>query len=271
MINYYKKEYLPVLLFKIYIYFSFIGVGAILFGIPFLNSELFGDITNNLVLPVLLFVHAGHVMGYLRGLVFITLSSLSGFLFEISGLRYGALFNNPYVYNKGGLLIQGVPFNVVLYWGVFIYIGYSITNLLLSKFKNTPSNIFKKVMMDGIVVTSIDLLIDPIGVMAGNWVWLNGGFYFGVPFGNFVSWFFIVTIVTSIFRIYEYYKPNKIDIKKISVSIKVVPIKVYIVLFLIYCIYAFLLGLYKLLLVGTVPMLTIIVLFYYQNRVKNRG
>jgi len=266
MSNFYKKENLPTIFFSIYIYSCIIGLVSIFLGIPYLSGDVFLDITNNLILPLLLVLHAKYTIGFIRGAFFILFSSLSGFLFEVSGLRYGALFDNPYIYNKAGLLLYGVPFNVVLYWGIFIYIGYSITNILLHKLKNTRINVIKKVVTDGLIVTAIDLLIDPIGVAAGNWTWINGGFYFGVPFGNFVSWFFIVAIVTSIFRIYEYFRPSKV--KKINYSVKIIPIKIYIVLFMIYCTYAIFLGLYELLIVGTLPMLYVILIFYYRNQSK---
>ena len=262
--EFYKKEIFPIVLTNVYVFSCALGIFAIVFGIPFFSSDVFIDFVNNFILPLLLVLHAGHSLGFLRGFLFIVLASLSGFLFEVSGLRFGALFNNPYIYNKAGLLIHGVPFNVILYWGIFIYIGFSITNLFLHKLKNTPSNILIKVISDGLIVTFIDLLVDPIGVKAGNWTWISGGFYFGIPFGNFVSWFFIVAIVTSIFRIFEYFKPHVI--KNLNYSLKVIPLKVYTTLFLVYVFYALVLGLYKLLFIGALPMFGIILLLYYQNK-----
>jgi uncharacterized membrane protein len=41
------------------------------------------------------------------------------------------------------------------------------------------------------------------------WAWLDGGPYFGVPIGNFVGWFVVTVLVTGLFRLFEYYKPQQ--------------------------------------------------------------
>jgi putative membrane protein len=62
---------------------------------------------------------------------------------------------------------------------------------------------------DGLVVVAIDLLMEPLHVMARNWTWLDGGPYYGIPVGNFVGWFVVTVISTGIFRAFEYFSPPK--------------------------------------------------------------
>lgn len=262
MIYFLRKEIILVLLFKTYVFLYVLSISGVLLSISIINSELFSDFINNILLPIIILFHAGQTIGLKRGFVYIILAAFSGFVFELSGLRYGALFDNPYLYNKTGALLYGVPLEVILYWGIFIYIGYAITNSLFTDTNNNLVNIFKKILTDGVIVTSIDLLLDPIGVAAGNWIWVNGGVYFSVPFGNFVSWFLIVVVVTSVFRLYEYFVP--MQRLNTTFEIESIPIKVYTVLFIVYCLYALLLKLYTLLLIGTLPMLTIILFFHYR-------
>jgi putative membrane protein len=42
----------------------------------------------------------------------------------------------------------------------------------------------------GLIAVSVDLLIDPIAVTIGYWVWhVQGNVYYGIPLLNFVGWF----------------------------------------------------------------------------------
>ena len=42
---------------------------------------------------------------------------------------------------------------------------------------------------------------------SGGWEWADEGPYFGIPIGNFVGWFVVTAIVTTLFRTYEYLRP----------------------------------------------------------------
>ena len=80
-------------------------------------------------LPILLLItHSIVTLNPLRALFLITLSLLTGLGAEAWGLSYGTLFGGHYVYHFGQFTIIGVPLEVVSYWAVFIYSGYSITS-----------------------------------------------------------------------------------------------------------------------------------------------
>jgi uncharacterized membrane protein len=45
------------------------------------------------------------------------------------------------------------------------------------------------------IMVSWDLTIDPMmSTITGNWVWHNGGSYFGVPVSNFLGWYLTVYV-----------------------------------------------------------------------------
>ena len=78
------------------------------------------------------------------------------------------------------------------------------------------------ILLDGLIVVAIDLFMDPLQLEAGNWTWLGGGTYYGVPIGNFVGWFAVTIISTGIFRAFEYFapqKPAKIDKSVFLISV----------------------------------------------------
>ncbi len=163
---------------------------------------------------VLILVHAITTLTLKRAVILLTLAMSVGLTMEYIGLTYGTFFGGPYIYKmQPGLF--GVPWYVICYWAVFIYTGYALTNSFLYwLIKDKPSRHGRSILLiilcilaDGYFVTAIDLFMDPVSVHAGNWIWVEGGQYFGIPVGNFVGWFIVTVTVTSVFRLYEYFNP----------------------------------------------------------------
>lgn len=228
-------------------------------------------------LPILLLItHSIVTLTSLRALFLITLSLLAGLGAEAWGLSYGTLFGGHYVYHFGQFTIAGVPLEVVSYWAVFIYSGYSIaSSFFYWVHKKKPSIIRRNgwflpiaIMCDGLVVTAIDLFMDPLQVKLGHWTWIEGGLYFGVPPGNFVGWFLITVFVTGIFRTFEYFFP---DTKTaFSKSIFLIPILGYAALMLSFIFLSIQCRMYDLALIGTALMLPTIMVNIYVIHLRKR-
>ena len=221
----------------------------------------------SLSLPVLiLFFHAFLTLTPIRTIIFYLTACLFGLVFEILGLKFGTFFGGHYVYQLAGPRIYGVPLSVVVYWGVFIYTGYCFTTSLLYWLNADKPNYKEKnfwllpvfVFLDGLIVVAIDLFMDPLQVKAGNWAWLEGGPYFGVPVGNFIGWFTVAAASTIIFRSYEYFFPKENN--KIGKSIFVIPIVWYAVIYLSLLVTSLKYQMTGLILVGTLVMLIPIIL-----------
>ncbi len=228
-------------------------------------------------LPILLLItHSIITLTSSRALFLIALSLLAGFGMEVWGLSSGTLFGGHYVYRFGQFTIAGVPLEVVSYWAVFIYGGYSIVSSFFYWIHKEKPNIIRRngwflpiaIVCDGLVVTAIDLFMDPLQVKLGHWTWIEGGSYFGVPPGNFVGWFVITVFVTGIFRTFEYFFP---DTKTaFSKSIFLIPILGYAVLMLLFIFLSIQCRMYDLALIGTALMLPTIVLNIYVVHLRKR-
>jgi putative membrane protein len=108
--------------------------------------------------------------------------------------------------------------------------------------------------VDALLVTTIDLYMDPISVKAGAWTWLDRGIYFGVPLGNYIGWFFVTFVSSLIIRTLDYYFPSKSDIPD---SLFLMPVYGLIFLWLSFTLTAIFYQLYSLVIVGTFVMLPI--------------
>lgn len=227
-----------------------------------------------LILPVIgTILHAFWTLGVSRGIFFLTLASTLGFIFEVLGLNYGVIFGGSYNYNPGSNSLFGVPFSVIIYWAIFIYTGYCIVNSFLywlnlkkpSFKKNGLTKLVFLIILDGLIVVSIDLFMDPIMVIESRWSWTEAGDYFGVPWGNFLGWFTVAVLSSGIFRIYEYFYPE--DRKSIAKSVFFIPVIGFSMLYASLVISAWQHRLYLLSLIGTLVMLPTILInswLYYR-------
>jgi uncharacterized membrane protein len=201
---------------------------------PFLHLGINQNIINFFVLlfPILcLLFHSLWSLTMPRAIMFLLLASLIGLLSEVLGLSSGVIFGGHYVYQQSAFMLFNVPYIVPIYWAVFIYTSYCITNSFLfwSK-KNKPNSKAKNIFLlvpllvvfDGLFTVIIDLIMDPIQVHLGTWTWLDKGSYFGIPIGNFIGWFIVAILATGIFRTYEYFYPKTTNISKTTFMIPVI-------------------------------------------------
>lgn len=210
--------------------------------------------------PVIALIHAFWAMGFGRGLLFFSFAGSMGTLSELVALRWGA-FGSFYAYSLegpgAGISLQGFPLIVSLYWATFIYIGYWIVSF---PFRQPPHRQCSRypgwkvlpwaILLDGLCVTAIDLMMDPLQVSMGTWTWISGGSYYDVPLGNFLGWYLTVCLTTGLFRIWETWRP--IDIAQ--GFLEWVPHGLYLILFTGFSISAVYLKMPELVMIGFFSM-----------------
>jgi len=182
-----------------------------------LNTDKNGPVLSAaFVLPFLaVYAHAFYALGGKRSLFFLGLSFLTGLLFEVIGVNFGTALGQAYSYAMPGPSLAGVPLVVPLFWFVFIYTVYGSTNAAVrikgAKLPTAPATQIKflvfLILLDAVLLTMIDLIMDPVMVGWGRWSWPGGGSYFNIPVENFLGWFLISLLVTGAYRIFEYYHP----------------------------------------------------------------
>ncbi len=243
-------------LFYLLVFLSCMRIVSDLFGVSLeVRSTVFRVIF--LSLPVIMiFFHACAMLSPKRAIGLFLLASAVGFVSEYLGLRYGSLFGMPYFY-KPQFTLFTVPIQILFYWAVFIYLGISITNIIFK----SPSFI-AAMLSDALSVLAIDLFMDPLEVKLGMWSWPLGGFYFGVPLGNFVGWFIVVSLTSFIFRLYADRFPIKRRLH--SVQFGAIPIFSYLLLLLALISMSIQLKLYAVGVLGTLFMLPFVVISFRQ-------
>jgi putative membrane protein len=140
-------------------------------------------------------------------------SFLVAFTAEALGVNFGLIFGNYYYTPALGVQLFGVPFLAALAWEPIVYASFSITDILApllvdhadSWLKRFPSYLWMAVA-GALATTAWDMMIDPIAVSQGWWVWEHGGNYLpylanGVPIQNFLGWLGVAFVINMIYRL----------------------------------------------------------------------
>ncbi|HEY9077752.1 MAG TPA: carotenoid biosynthesis protein [Anaerolineaceae bacterium] len=178
-------------------------------GLPFSVHFLIGYVG-----ALLIFVgwHAVLTKGWKRsGLMFLA-SFIIAFIAEALGVNFGWIFGNYHYTPILGIQVFGVPFLAALAWEPILYAAFCITDILapnlegkrLSWLRCIPVYLWLSTV-GALATTAWDMMIDPIAVSQGWWVWHDGGAYMpylanGVPVQNFIGWLGVSFTINLIYR-----------------------------------------------------------------------
>jgi uncharacterized membrane protein len=174
-------------------------------GIPFTVHFLVGIVGALLVFVVW---HAILTKGWMRSLALFAGSFLMAFTAEALGVNFGLIFGRYYYTSFLGPGLFGVPFLAALAWEPILYAAFSLTEMLLPDRSGVfrLSTVLGAAMVGALATTAWDMMIDPIAVHQGWWVWSEGGPYVkdignGVPISNFMGWLGVSFIIMLLYQL----------------------------------------------------------------------
>lgn len=176
----------------------------ILAGLIF-NFNVQAQVFFDLSFALLLFTAAQcfYELGVRKALIFLVVTSVTGFLAEILGTSTGFPFGKYYYTNFLGPKVLGVPEVVPLVWFVIAYLTFSIARKTVRAQTTTQSALAKLALLTAFGAVAWDFMVDPMFSSYGYWVW-TGQFLplpklDGIPLTNFVGWFVLVTLMLAIY------------------------------------------------------------------------
>lgn len=134
-------------------------------------------------------LHAGQREGWIKTVFFCLIVFTTGLLFESLGVATGLVYG-PYHYTDqlGAKFLNLVPYLIPVAWIYMIYPSMLIAKIVIpAQWKGLKAGLGVS-MISGVVMTAWDVVMDPMMVYGGNWVWEVEGAYFGVPLQNFFGW-----------------------------------------------------------------------------------
>jgi len=195
------------------------------------------------------------VLNYkLKGLIVIIPAMLvTGYLIEYMGVKTGYPFGEYLYTDKLQPQLFNVPIAISLSWIIVVVSSFLIV------FSDNGKNLFIKVIYSSLIVLGLDLMLEPFAVFINSfWVW-KAGF---VPLQNYVSWFIIAIIFSTL--LYFALRKKSIKAEKNSLIINYIP---YIIL-LINVIQFSVINLMNTYLIPTLSGLILITLIIF---IKKRG
>jgi putative membrane protein len=93
----------------------------------------------------------------------------------------------------------GVPIYIPLGWLIMLPPSWAVAQAVSDRippFWRTSAF----VILSALAMTAWDLMMDPMMVAWGMWVWDATGSYFGIPWGNFLGWLLVAGLITALIR-----------------------------------------------------------------------
>ena len=119
---------------------------------------------------------------YKKGVITLLVLSALSLMIESFAIHMGYPYGAFYYENVLGPKIFGLaPLAVPLGWIPLVIAAFAIIHKLHIRFS---------IISTALLLVLIDLVIDPGAFALGIWIWKHPGNFYGVPFQNFLGWFF---------------------------------------------------------------------------------
>ena len=137
--------------------------------------------------------HAWQREGWKRALWLLVMVFVVSLLFECVGVATGWVYG-PYHYTDklGPLFLGLVPYLIPVAWFMMSYPSFVIADRLVPSTWKNWQRVLGMAAVGGLAMTAWDMVMDPIMVSGGYWIWDKGGAYFGIPLQNFWGWWLTV-------------------------------------------------------------------------------
>ncbi|MHA1935117.1 MAG: carotenoid biosynthesis protein [Candidatus Thorarchaeota archaeon] len=152
---------------------------------------------------VFVLYHGSRLYGWKNIIVFFLITFVISWFLESLSIAVGFPFGNYYY--TGIWKIGEVPWIIMpAYFGAG-YLSWLLAHILLTNYDSRI--VGKKLIAIPIIASFImvmwDLSMDPIlSTIQGEWIWEDGGFYFGVPLTNFFGWYMTVFLIYLVYSMY---------------------------------------------------------------------
>jgi len=154
-------------------------------------------------------VHGGLAWGWKRIAVFMGITIGLSFTSEAVGVATGLIFGSYHYTDLLGPKLLGVPLMIQV---GYVSMGYAslITARAILGDLGTPQGwrIVGVALCGALLMSGWDVVMDPYqSTISGEWLWRDGGAYFGIPLHNYVGWFSTVFVFMLIYLLYESWNP----------------------------------------------------------------
>jgi uncharacterized membrane protein len=153
-------------------------------------------------------LHGGIYVGKKSIVVLAVLTVVISFIMEYAGVKTGIIYGE---YHYGSVLgpkaLGTVPWLVPLSWFMFMYVSsVTVDAAFGGRYEGWAAPVLFA-LLDSAAMTALDILIDPLWVTRGTWIWTAvqslpaGSVFYGIPVQNYFGWFLTTMIIFVPYRI----------------------------------------------------------------------
>lgn len=138
-------------------------------------------------------LHASQRLGWKNALLLLAFVFGVSLLFESVGVATGLVYG-PYHYTEklGPKFLGLVPYLIAVAWFMMMYPSFVIAEWLVPAIWTGAKRLLTVAALGGLIMTSWDVVMDPLMVRGQHWVWEMDGAFFGVPLQNYWGWWLTV-------------------------------------------------------------------------------
>ena len=189
---------LTSILLELYIVVSIYILLRALVGLPF-------QIQPAILLSLLGFsftlMHASTRLGSQKAFLFLGLTVVISLLFESVGVATGWVYGGyHYTADFGPRIFNLVPYLIPVNWFMMLYPSYVMAERIFPGEGNGWKQWLGIAAAGGVMMTAWDLVMDPLMVARGHWVWERAGAFFGIPIQNYFGWWLTSFTILAIYQ-----------------------------------------------------------------------
>jgi putative membrane protein len=158
------------------------------------------------LLAALIFViaHGYIALGRRNIIAFSLISVVISFTSEVIGVATGLVFGAYHYTDLLGPKLLGVPPMIQIGYLATGYASVMMGRIILSLLRPvTGRAILAAPLAGAFIMVSWDVAMDPYqSTVTGDWIWRDGGGYFGVPLHNYAGWFGTVFMYMLVYFIF---------------------------------------------------------------------
>jgi uncharacterized membrane protein len=157
-------------------------------------------------------LHASQREGWNRALRLLGLVLAVSLLFESVGVATGLVYG-PYHYTDklGPRFLGLVPYLIPVAWFMMSYPAFVIADRLVPSGWKRWQRLLGVAAIGGLAMTAWDLVMDPVMVAGGHWVWDVNGAYHGIPLQNFWGWWLTVFVTYALYLLLAGKRESSLD------------------------------------------------------------
>lgn len=167
------------------------------FGLPY---QAWTSVVLPLVALAFVLTHSAMRGGWRKTALLCSLTIAVTLLVESLGVTTGWIFGRyHYTAALGPLFLGLVPYVIPIAWLNMLYPSYLIADRIVPRRWTLGRRLWTVAALSGLAMTAWDLVMDPVMVNHGHWVWDQDGAWFGVPLQNFWGWWLTSFLVTALY------------------------------------------------------------------------